>query len=328
MIAFFRLLNRGLFACMATLALAAGAQAQTYPTKPVTLIVPYPAGGSADILARVVGEKLGKRLGQTVVVENKGGAGTAIGAEAAATAPADGYTLMIGTVSSHAMNPSMKKVPYDPIKDFTPISRLASIPFVIVADPALKLDNLKDLIALAKRKPGAVTYSSAGLGTSNHLAVELLAAKADIKLLHIPYKGSAPALNALLGGQVDIMFDLQATAEKYVKAGKLDALAITGTKRSPLLPDVPTVAESGFPNYDVTAWFGLFAPAGVPQPVIDKLNHAVVAVMKSADVRERLLKLGAEPEYSTPAEFASFVRGELSKWGEVIKRTGLAQSAK
>ena len=315
--------RRFLLALLAVASGAACAQAP-YPAHPVTLVVPYPAGGSADILARTIGEKLGERLGQTVIVENRAGAATAIGARAVARAAPDGYTLLMGTVSSQAINPAMNKVGYDPVADFTPIAPLASIPFVLVANPSVPVASVADVIALAKAKPGALTYASAGIGTSNHLAGELFASETHIKLLHVPYKGSAPALNDTLGGQVALMFDLQATSAQYVRAGKLKALAVTGKQRSPLLPDVPTMIESGVPGYEVTAWFGLFAPAGLPHALLDRLNADVTAILRDPAMQKRLRELGAEPDYATPPEYAAYVRTEAGKWAASVKSAGLA----
>jgi tripartite-type tricarboxylate transporter receptor subunit TctC len=315
-------------ALAAVLALTAGAafaQASgSYPTHPVTLVVPYPPGGSADVLARAVGQKLGERLGQPVVVENKAGAATAIGAKAVARAPADGYTLLLGTVSSQAINPAMNKVGYDPVADFVPVAPLASIPFVFVANPAVPVSSVADVVALAKSKPGELAYASAGPGTSNHLAGELFASEAKIKLLHVPYKGSAPALNDVLAGHVPLMFDLQATSMAHIQAGKLKPLAVTTRERSSLLPNVPTMAEAGVPGFEVSAWFGLFAPAGVPQPIVERLNADVTAILKSPEMQTQLHDLGAEPELGTPAQYASFAKAEAAKWAQTVKGAGLA----
>ncbi|MBT2322461.1 tripartite tricarboxylate transporter substrate binding protein [Variovorax paradoxus] len=296
-----------------------------YPSRPVTLVVPYPAGGSADILARTVGQKLAERLGQPVVVDNRAGAGTAIGAKFVAGAPADGYTLLMGTVSSQAINPAMNKVGYDPLKDFTPVAPLASIPFVLVAHPSFAARSVADVVAQAKARPGELSYASAGLGTSNHLAGELLASAAGIKLLHVPYKGSAPALNDVVAGHVPLMFDLQATAAPYVQSGRLKALAVTGRTRSALLPEVPTVIESGLAGYEVAAWFGVFAPAGLAKPVRDHLNAEITAVLRMHDMQKRLQELGAEPEQAGADAFSSFAHGEVGKWAAVVKNAGLAQ---
>lgn len=305
-------------------ALVAGpAMGQAYPTKPIHMVVPFPPGGSADILGRTVGQKLSERLGQPVVIENRPGAGASVGAKAVSIAAPDGYTILLGTVSSHAMSPATNVVGYDPIKDFTPIAEIASIPFVVLAHPDLPVKSIADLIGLAKSKPGQVTYASAGSGTSNHLAGELLSMAANIKMLHVPYKGSAPALNDLLGGQVNTMFDLQLTAMPQIKSGKVRALAMTGARRSALLPDLPTVREAGIPGYEVTAWFGFFGPAGVPKPIVDRLNSELNAIMKLPDIRSKFAELGVETESGTAEEFAGFVRSEAGKWAGVIKAAGI-----
>ncbi|QJW83897.1 tripartite tricarboxylate transporter substrate binding protein [Ramlibacter terrae] len=286
-------------------------------------VVPYPPGGSADIPPRTIGQKLGERLGQTVVVENKAGAGTAIGAKAVASAAPDGYTLLLGTVSSQAINPAMTKVGYDALKDFVAVSPVAAIPFVLVAHPSLPAANVGDVLAMARANPGKVGYASAGPGTSNHLAGELMASSAKVQLMHVPYKGSAPALNDVLGGHVPLMFDLLATALPNVQSGKLKALAVTSRQRTPLLPNVPTARESGLQDYEVTAWFGVFAPAGTPAPVVARLNADLTAVLQAPDMQKRLRELGAEPE-SGPAEaYGRYVRDEADKWGAVVRKAGL-----
>lgn len=310
--------------CLSAVFWSLGAQAQTaYPTKPITLVVPYPAGGSADILARLLGQQLGERLGQPVRVDNRAGAGTAIGAKAVAGATADGYTLLMGTVSSQAINPAMNKVGYDPLKDFTAIAPLASIPFVLVTHPSFPASNVAELIAMAKASPGKVSYASAGPGTSNHLAGELLANAAHISLLHVPYKGSAPALNDVIAGHVPLMFDLQATALPYIQSGKLKALAVTGKERSLLLPNIATVREKNLPDYEVSAWFGIFAPAGLTPAISSRLHADITAVVQSPDMQKRLLDLGAQPETASANDYARYVREETGKWASVVKRAGL-----
>ena len=310
---------------LATAAFAAPAQTDSYPNRPVSLVVPYPPGGSADILARSIGQKLGERLNQVVVVENKPGAGTAIGAKAVASAAPDGYTLLLGTVSSQAINPAMSKVGYDPLKDFVAVSPVAAIPFLLVAHPSMAAGSVAELLTMAKASPGKIAYASAGPGTSNHLAGELLAATAKVNLLHVPYKGSAPALNDVLAGHVPLMFDLLATALPVVQSGKLKPLAITGKERSPLLPNVPTARESGVSDYEVTAWFGIFAPAGTPAPVVSRLNTELTAVLKAPEMQKRLRELGAEPETGSVEAYGSFVREEAGKWSTVVRKAGLGQ---
>jgi tripartite-type tricarboxylate transporter receptor subunit TctC len=303
---------------------AGSAQAQAYPARPVTLVVPYPPGGSADILARLVGQQLGTRLGQPLIVENKGGAGTAIGAKAVAQAAPDGYTLLLGTVSSQAINPAMNKVGYDPTKDFLAVSPVAAIPFVLVANPSLQARSVADVIAMAKAQPGKLAYASAGPGTSNHLAGELLASRAKIKLLHVPYKGSAPALTDVVGGQVPLMFDLITTSLPMLQAGKVKALAVTSRTRSTLLPDVPTVSESALADYEVSAWFGVFAPVGTPQAIVSRLNTELTAILQAPDMQKRLRDMGAEAQTGTPEAYTRYVRDEAKKWSGVVRQAGLA----
>ncbi len=315
-----RWLLLGLLAAPALVA----AQTQAFPTKAMRLIVPFPPGGSADILARTIGQEMAKGLGQPVVVENRPGAGTAIGATATAKADPDGYTFMVGTVSSHAINPSLNpKLAYDPIKDFTPISIVASIPFALVVHPSVQAESVAGLIALARSRPGAMNFASAGNGTSNHLAGELFKSMTRLDLVHIPYKGSAPALADLLAGQVDMMFDLVLTAAPHVRSGAVRALGVTGAARSGVLPQVPTVAEAGVPGYEVSAWFGIFAPAKLAPPITQRLNAEVVRVMKLPDVQAKLASQGAETMSSDSDAFAGFVQRELAKWSQVVKNAGM-----
>jgi tripartite-type tricarboxylate transporter receptor subunit TctC len=297
---------------------------QTYPQKSITLVVPYPPGGSADILARTLAPKLGERMGQAILIENRAGAGTAIGAKAVASSPPDGYTLLLGTVSSNAINPAMTKVGYDPIKDFVAIAPVAAIPFVLVANPTFARNNVGELIAYAKANSEKVSYASAGPGTSNHLAGVMLASAAQINLVHVPYKGSAPALNDVIGGHVPIMFDLIATAQPMIQAGKVKPLAVTSKGRASLLPQVPTMRESGLADYQVSAWFGIFGPAEIPVAIVNKLNLEITAVIKNPEMQKRLRELGAEPETATPQEYERFVREEAAKWATVVKLANLA----
>jgi len=315
------------FIAAAALSLAAAANiavAQPFPTKPIRLVVPYPPGGSADMLARNLATGMSQDLGQPVVVENRPGAGTALGTREVAAAPGDGYTLMIGTVTSHAMNPAMNpKIGYDPVRDFTPIAPVATIPFALVAKNTLPVKSYGELIALSRAKPGTLTYASAGVGTSNHLAGELLQSMTGVKLNHVPYKGSAPALNDLLGGHVDMMFDLVLTATKQVQAHAVRALAVTSAKRSPQMPDVPTFAELGLPAYDVSAWFGIFAPAGVPKDVVAKLEASIHSAMKSPEMKKQLAASGVDPMEGSAADFATLVGADYRKWADVIRDRGL-----
>jgi tripartite-type tricarboxylate transporter receptor subunit TctC len=314
------------FAVAAALTLAtpfALAQAPAYPKQPVTLVVPFPAGGPTDAMARVLAQKLGDRLGQQVVVDNKGGAGGSIAAEFVAKAPADGHTLFFGTTGTMAINPSLySKLRYDPVKDFAPVSLMASTMNVLVVNPQVPARNLADVIKLAKAKPGDITYGSAGNGSSNHLSGELFRSTAGIQISHIPYKGSAPALVDLMGGRITMMFDTIAQQTQNIAAGKVRAIAVTGPKRSPLLPDVPTAQEAGLKDFDVTIWFGVLAPAGTPAPIIDKLSREIGAVMSTDEMKKRMQADGAEARPTSPAEFAALIRSDLAKWSPVVKASG------
>jgi len=302
--------------------LAAQAQA-AFPAKPITIIVPFSAGGTTDILARVVGQYMARDLGQTVVVDNRAGAGGNIGGQAAARAPADGYTLFIGTVGTHAINQSLyKKMPFDPIKDFAPLSRVAMVPNLLVANPSQPFKSVKEMIAYAKANPGKVNFGSAGNGSSIHLSGELFKQMTGVDMQHVPYKGSAPAVSDLIGGQISVMFDNMPSAIPHVKAGKLRALAVTTAKRSPALPDVPTIAEAGVPGYEATSWFGLLAPAGTPAPVVAKLNASILKALADPEVKKKLAEQGAEPHGEKPEQFAAFIESETLKWGKVVKESG------
>ena len=299
------------------------ALAQAYPTKPVTIIVPFAAGGTTDILARIIGQALTAELGQSVVVDNRAGAGGNIGGQAAAKATPDGHTLFMGTVGSHAINASLyKKMPFDPVKDFAPLTRVANVPNLLVANPAQPYKSVKDLIAYAKANPGKVNFGSSGNGSSIHLSGELFKSLAKVDMQHVPYKGSAPAVTDLLGNQIGIMFDNMPSAIQHVRSGKLVPLAVTTAKRSPELPNVPTIAEAGVPGYEATSWFGMFAPAGTPAPVLAKLNAAIVKVLGQPDVKKKINEQGAEVYSETPEQFAAFIQAESVKWGKVVKESG------
>lgn len=299
------------------------ALAQAYPTKPVTIIVPFAAGGTTDILARIIGQALTAELGQPVVVDNRAGAGGNIGGQAAAKAAPDGHTLFMGTVGTHAINASLyKKMPFDPVKDFAPLTRVANVPNLLVANPAQPYKSVKDLIAYAKANPGKVNFGSSGNGSSIHLSGELFKSLAKVDMQHVPYKGSAPAVTDLLGNQIGIMFDNMPSAIQHVRSGKLVPLAVTTAKRSPELPNVPTIAEAGVPGYEATSWFGMFAPAGTPAPVLAKLNAAIVKVLAQPDVKKKINEQGAEVYSETPEQFAAFIQAESVKWGKVVKESG------
>ena len=302
----------------------AGALAQAaYPNKPITIIVPFSAGGTTDILARVVGLHMGTTLGQPVIVDNRAGAGGNIGGQAAARATPDGYTIFMGTVGTHAINQSLyKKMPFDPIKDFAPLSRVAMVPNLLVANPGQPYNNVKELIAYAKANPGKVTFGSSGNGSSIHLSGELFKQMTGVDMQHVPYRGSAPAVADLLGGQIAIMFDNMPSAIPHVKGDKLRALAVTTAKRSPALPNVPTIAESGVPGYEATSWFGLLAPAKTPADVVNKLNGAIMKALADPEVKTKLAEQGAEPYAEKPEQFAAFIQSETAKWGKVVKQSG------
>ena len=302
---------------------AAHSQPSTYPKQTVTLVVPFPAGGPTDAMARVLAQKLGERIGQQVVIDNRGGAGGGIAAELVARAPADGHTLFFGTTGTLAINPSLyAKLRYDPVKDFTPISLMATTMNVLVVSPSVPAKSLNELVALAKAKPGELTYGSAGNGSSNHLSGELFRSSANIQINHVPYKGSAPALVDLLGGRLTMMFDTIAQQTQNIATGKVNALAVTGTQRSPLLPNVPTAQEAGLKDFDVTIWYGILAPSGTPSPIIDRLSREIAAVMGTEEMKRRMVADGAEAKATTPAEFAALIKSDTAKWAPVVKRSG------
>jgi tripartite-type tricarboxylate transporter receptor subunit TctC len=306
----------------ATLALSfsAPALAQDYPNKPIKIIVPFPAGQASDSIARLVGEQLGKSLGQPVVVENKPGAGGNIGSDMGAKAPADGYTLTMATAALPISKNVYPKLPFDPERDFSPITLMTITPLVLVARPSLPVDSVAALVDAARKAPGRLSFASSGIGTSHQLSGELLKALANIDLLHVPYKGSAPAHVDLMGGTVDVMFDNIVPVTPHIKAGKLKALAVTTKLRAPTLPDVPTMAESGYPNFEAVAWFGLLAPAGTPPAIVERLNKEVNAILKSPEMTARLGNLGALVVGNSTEEFRQFFAAEVRKWAPVVQR--------
>ena len=304
--------------------LAAGvAGAQSWPAKPIRWIVPFAPGGTTDILARTISDKLTIALGKPVIVENNPGAGGGVGAVQTAKAAPDGYTIMGGTISTHAINASLyKTLPYDPVKDFTPITLIERVPNLLVVNPDVPAKNVKELIALMKANPSKYTFASSGNGTSQHLSGELFKSMAGVDMQHIPYKGSPAALQDVVSGQVTMTFDNITTAWPLAKAGKLRALAVTTAKRSPIAPDVPTLAEAGLAGYEIGSWQGVFAPAGTPVDVVKRLNAEIVKIINMPDVREKLVGLGAEPVGNTPDEFAALVKSEVVKWAAVVKQSG------
>ena len=314
---------RILVAALAAMWVATGASAQQYPTKPVRFVVPFAPGGSTDTLARTLGTRLSEGLGQQVVIDNRAGGNGNIGMEIVAHAPPDGHTIVLGYIANVAIGPSLyAKLPFDPVKDYEAITLLATSPNVLVAHPSVQANTLKDVIALAKAKPGSLNYASASVASVGHLTGELLNQLAGIKMVHIAYKGSGQAVTDLVGGHIQLMFSGFSSVMPHIKAGKLKPIAQTGEKRSPALPEVPTIAESGFPKFEATAWYGVHAPAKTPKPIVNRLNGEFVKALKFPDVRERLGSLGFELVGSTPEHYASYIRSEIKKWEKVVKASG------
>jgi tripartite-type tricarboxylate transporter receptor subunit TctC len=298
---------------------AATGHAQSYPTKPIRLIAPSSTGGGIDTLARIVAQG-SSTLGQQIVVENRGGANGMIGTELAAKAPADGYTLLLGFVGAIAVNVSLyNKVPYDPVRDFAPITQVASSPLLIAAHPSLPARSIAELVRLDKARPGQVTYGTGGTGTGSHLTMELFNLTAGTHLLHVPYKGIGPALTDVLGGHISLMVSSPLSSQPHVQSGRLRGLAVTGRERLAALPNVPTMIESGVPNFVSTSWFGVLAPAGTPPAIVARLNKEFVALLQRPDVREQISRTGADPVGDSPEEFAAFIKTEIGKWGKVVK---------
>lgn len=294
-----------------------------YPAKPVRIIVPFPAGGTTDILARAIGNELQKSLGQPFVIENRAGAGGNIGAEAVAKSAPDGYTLLMGTVGTHAINVSLyPKMPYDAVRDFAPVSLVAGVPNVLVAAPSFAPSTVREVIDAARKEPGKLTFASSGNGTSIHLSGELFKLLTGTQLTHVPYKGSSAALPDVMSGAVNIMFDNAPSAMPHIKGGKLKAIAVTSAQRSPALPNVPTVAEAGVPGFEASSWFGVLAPAGTPKEIVDRLSREIARALATPEMRERLAGQGAEPVGSTPEQFAAHIRSEIDKWARVVKASG------
>lgn len=308
-------------------AFPAMAQASNWPTgKAITYLVPFPPGGNTDTLARVIAQPLGQFLGTPVVIENKGGAGGSVGSSLAARAPADGYTILGGTISSHAINVSLySKLDYDPVKSFTPIAMLGSGPLVLVVPTASPYQTLADILAASKAKAATAGLSSAspGSGTSNHMALELLAYQTGVKFTHVPYKGSGPAVQDVIGGQVDMMFDTALVVGPHIQSGKLRPIAVTSSKRLESLPDVPTIAEAGEQGFDMGSWQAVFAPAGTPQSIVDRLHAEIMKIVATPEVQARLKGFGMQPSNMTPAELAEYQKAEVAKWAAVIKSAGI-----
>jgi tripartite-type tricarboxylate transporter receptor subunit TctC len=309
-----------MFAAMAAYGMSQ-AGAQGYPAKPIRIIVPFTAGGSSDIAARVIGQKFTESWGQQVIVENRPGAGAVTGTDLVAKSPPDGYTLLLQTIA-FAIIPSLRKLPYDAVKDFAPVTQISALPLVLVVHPSLPVKNIKALVALAKSQPGTLTYASSGNGTSPHLAGEMLKSMAKINLVHIPYKGNAPAMNDLLGGHVMINVGLLPVLLPYINAGKLHALAATTGRRLPALPQLPTMAEAGFAGYEISSWQGIFAPAATQGDIVAKLHQEIARTLNQPDMRQRLENDGTQIVASTPTQFGAFVRAEIAKWARVVKESG------
>ena len=299
------------------------AQADAYPTKPIKMIVPFPPGGTSDIMGRLIAGKLSEQLGQQVVVENRGGANGNIGSNLVAKAEPDGYTLVLSGVGSHAINQSLyRSIPHNVVTDFTHIGMIAKGPNTLVVNPDFEAKTLKELVSIAKAKPGALSYASSANGSSNHLSMEMLKSAAGLQITHVPYKGGGPAIADVMAGHVPMMFINFDAALPYVQAGKLRALAMTGTERSPALPDTPTVAETGYANFAAESWTGVSGPAKMPAAIVARLNAEIVKAVQSPDVKERLTKLGLTPVLDTPQQMTAFVAAEVEKWGKAVKASG------
>lgn len=312
-------------AVLALLGLSCGqACAQNYPAKPVRVVVPFPAGGGADIFARLIGRKLGENLGQSFVVDNRAGASGIIGCEAVARSAPDGYTLLMGTTGTHTTNPAVfSKLPYDPIKDFAPISLVAEAPFVLLVHPSLPVKNVKELIQLAKSRPGELIYASSGIGSSSHFGFELFNSMAGIKAVHVPYKGLGPASADTIAGNITMTWDSISASAPFIKAKRLRALGIGSAKRSSLLPDVPTISESGLTGFELGSWYAIFAPAATPPEIVRSLQREIVKAIAAPGVREQFAALGAEPIGSTPEELAAVVQRDLVKWAKVAREANV-----
>jgi len=298
--------------------------AQNYPAKPIRLLVPFAPGGTTDVIARLVGQKLTEALGQQVVIDNRPGANGNLGTEIAVKSPADGYTLVMSYDGTMAINPSIyKKLPFDPQKDLAPVASVAQVPLLMVVHPGVPATNVREFVALARASPGRINYSSAGHGSTGHLTGELLKTRAGIDIVHVNYKGGGQAVQDLLGGQIQMLMTGLATVEGHLKGGKLRALAFTSAKRVPGAPDVPTLAESGYPGLEVASWYGILAPAGTPQDIVRKLNADINRILQSPDVRERLTALGTEPTGGTPEQFAETIKADTARWAKVVSDAGI-----
>jgi tripartite-type tricarboxylate transporter receptor subunit TctC len=314
-------LQRLLFAAL--VAMAACASAQTYPSKPIRLVVPFPPGGSLDVVARAIGQKLTEAWGQPVVIDNRPGAGGNIGADLVAKSAPDGYTILEGALSTHAVNVSLySKMPYDPVRDFAPITLVAITPNVLVLNPSVPANSVKELIAYAKANPGKLSFGSGSNGSAGHLAGELFKTAAGVDMVHVPYKGAAPAMQDLLGGRIQLMFDNLANSMQQVRAGKLKALAVTTEHRSALVPELPTLSEAGLPGFDISTWWGFMAPAGTPKEIVAKWNTEVTRILSTPEMRAFFAQQGAEPSPTSPEAFAALIQGEIAKYAKIVKDSG------
>jgi tripartite-type tricarboxylate transporter receptor subunit TctC len=309
--------------CLSGVSIAGLAHAQSWPTKPIKLIVPYPPGGGTDVIARIVQEPLAKELGQQVIIDNRGGAGGSIGSALAAQSPSDGYTVLF-TLSSHTINPAIyTKLPFDTEKDFSSVVTVASLPQILVANPNFPAKTVKEVIEMAKAKPGSISYASVGNGSPGHLAGAMMATDAGVDMTHIPYRGGGPAVTDVMAGQVPLLWVSIPAAAQFVKTGKLKALAVSTVKRSAVFPDVPTMVESGFKGFEVDSWYAMFVPAKTPQAIIDRINKATVNVLAQPEVKEKLLGQGAEAVGDTPAQLSGVVKKEIAKWKQVVKSANI-----
>ena len=312
----------GLF--VGALAWLPNAGAQEYPTKPIRLVITYPPGGNTDLVGRALALKLGESMGQQVVVDNRGGAGGVLGSMITAQSAPDGYTIMLGTSAGMVINPLLsRKLTYDPVRDFAPVSMVVIVPQLLVINPQLPVKNVRELIAFAKAKPGYLNAGSSGVGTPNHFGTELLKWLAGVDIVHVPYKGGAPALTDLLGGQIQMAFSSVPAVLPHIKAGRLVALGVGSAKRSPALPNVPTIAEAGVPGYEYTTWYGIFAPAKTPRPLIARLNTEIVKAMETPEIKDRFTALGGDPDPGTPEELRAYMANESAKWAKIIKAANI-----
>jgi tripartite-type tricarboxylate transporter receptor subunit TctC len=317
-----KILPRGIALCLCCSAFTSAAIAQSYPARPVRLVVSFAAGGGVDLVARLVGQKLSEAWNQQVVIDNRPGAGGNVSAELVAKSPADGYTIYLSSASVVVNASLYKSLPYDPLKDFAPVTLLVNAHNVLVAHPSLPAKNIRELITLAKQKPGQINYASTGSGSSGHLAMELFRSMAGIELVHVPYKVIGQTTADLLSGQVSLWFPTMPGVMQHIKGGRMTALGVSGSRRAPALPNVPTIAEAGVPGYDASTWYPLLAPAGTPSAIVDKLNGQLVAILAIADVREKLQAQGIEPVGSSPAQLAAHLKSELVKWEKVVRMSG------